>query len=363
MVAGCNSPFSQVDTSPVKDRYIISDYKTGKYGFINSEGKIVIEPKYSEIEDFSDGLALIKEKNENGKELYGYIDRNGQEVIKAQYKYAFSFSEGLASVSGVKDNEPPRKIFINTRGETAFELPSDVDKYNDSFKEGLLPVRINNRWGYIDKTGKMVIEPKYDEAWSFSQGLARVGIKTGKTEFTGWIAEPVVEIIAHGYIDKTGKFIIEPEYREAYHFSSEGLALVNKNGSWNDLQVIDKNNKVITKVSICGEKNYKGYSEGLLAARIDTGTFRRSCGFIDVKGETVIKPKFDEVLAFNEGLAGVKVGDKWGFIDKKGTIVIEPQYDTVDFFENGLALVEKKPLVPKAYINREGKYVWKNIEY
>jgi len=49
------------------------------------------------------------------------------------------------------------------------------------------------KYGYIDKTGKIVIEPKFDNAWSFSEGLARVKIDD-----------------KDGYIDKTGKYVWEP---------------------------------------------------------------------------------------------------------------------------------------------------------
>ena len=62
------------------------------------------------------------------------------------------------------------------------------------FSEGLAHVWIGDKEGYIDKTGKMVIESQGDWAWEFSEGLACVAID-GK-----W-----------GYIDKTGKMMIEPQ--------------------------------------------------------------------------------------------------------------------------------------------------------
>jgi len=58
---------------------------------------------------------------------------------------------------------------------------------------GLFPIILNGKWGYIDTTGKIVINPQFDEAWWFSEGLAR--IKIGDR----W-----------GYIDKTGKYVWEP---------------------------------------------------------------------------------------------------------------------------------------------------------
>jgi hypothetical protein len=69
----------------------------------------------------------------------------------------------------------------------------DADFYVIEFSEGLAPVQVGGKFGFIDKTGKMVIPPKYDDAFSFSEGLALVKIGD-----------------KFRYIDKTGKFVWEP---------------------------------------------------------------------------------------------------------------------------------------------------------
>ena len=77
-----------------------------------------------------------------------------------------------------------------------------------SERSSLYPVKVNGQWGYIDKTGKIVINPQFDSAWDFSEGLAWVKVG-GK-----W-----------GYIDKTGKIVINPQFDDAHDFH-DGLALV-----------------------------------------------------------------------------------------------------------------------------------------
>lgn len=52
-------------------------------------------------------------------------------------------------------------------------------------------------------------------------------------------------------------------------------------------------------------------------------------GFIDKNGKTIMKPEFDEISSFSEGLARVKVNGEWGFIDKNGKIVIKPKFDAI----------------------------------
>ena len=51
----------------------------------------------------------------------------------------------------------------------------------ERFNDGLAHVRIGGKWGFIDKTGHYVINPQFDSAESFSDGLAavRIGNKWG----------------------------------------------------------------------------------------------------------------------------------------------------------------------------------------
>ena len=67
-----------------------------------------------------------------------------------------------------------------------------------------------SKYGFIDKSGKVVIEPQFDWVGAFSEGLARVK-KDGK----------------YGFIDKSGKVVIEPQFDEVRAFS-EGLAKVRR---------------------------------------------------------------------------------------------------------------------------------------
>jgi hypothetical protein len=77
-------------------------------------------------------------------------------------------------------------------GLELFVIPPQFDAA-DSFSQGLARVQKDNKWGYIDQTGKFVISPQFDQAESFAEGLALVNIggefkqspQTGKAYFTG----------------------------------------------------------------------------------------------------------------------------------------------------------------------------------
>ncbi len=64
-----------------------------KEGFINSSGKQVIEPIYDDVDDFHEGLAKVKIKDN-----FGYINSSGKLIISANYIRGTEFREGLAAV-------------------------------------------------------------------------------------------------------------------------------------------------------------------------------------------------------------------------------------------------------------------------
>lgn len=119
----------------------------------------------------------------------------------------------------------------------------------------LLPKKQNEKYGYVNMKGEIVIRPQFDLATEFFEGVAAVNTN-GK-----W-----------GYIDKTGKTVINPQFDFAAKFS-EGLAAVMNGHEW---------------------------------------------GYIDNTGMLVIDLKFDFALPFSNGLGIVKVGKKWGCVDKTG---------------------------------------------
>ena len=86
----------------------------------------------------------------NGK--WGFIDKEGNFVIYPQFDYAVGFSEGLAAVR-IGDWETGKSGFINKEGKIVINLQFDGA---GEFSEGLAVVGIGEKYGVIDKTGKIV---------------------------------------------------------------------------------------------------------------------------------------------------------------------------------------------------------------
>ncbi|MBQ4151005.1 MAG: WG repeat-containing protein [Clostridia bacterium] len=166
---------------------------------------------------------------------------------------------------------------------------------------------INPTYGYVDENGNYVIPPMFGYAGGFSDnGLARVSIPSLNR--------------GYGYINENGKFIIEPKYRISGDFASNGIALAALNLS-EIYYINEKEEKVLDFSGSMGGVIVCGFGTNGLAAGVRDGKI----GFINVDGEFVIEPQFDDVCAFSDsGIAPVKFGDKWGFINSSGEFVVEP---------------------------------------
>jgi KWG repeat domain protein len=190
---------------------------SGMWGYINKSGKLVIPLKYQSAGFFSEGLAHVKLF---GK--YGFIDKSGKVVVPFKYYDARAFSEGLASVCLEEhiDNIGLSYLwgFIDKSGNTV--IPHLYYRVSD-FHEGLANIGnaiITISEPLIDKSNKWVQWPfrEYYGDWYFIEGFARVCSHSNHK----W-----------GFIDKSKKSVVPPKYDEARHFS-EGLAAVSLNGKW-----------------------------------------------------------------------------------------------------------------------------------
>ena len=199
----------------------------------------------------------------------------------------------------------------------------------------LFPVKIGKSFGYINREGKIQINPQFNDATIFREGLALV---KSSTDDPKW-----------GFINEEGKYIISPIYNQATIFS-EGLAwVVAENES---PAAIDKNGNIKFSLTEAVEVNI--FVEGLASFAI-LENYEKKWGFIDKTGKIVIIPQFSEVNTFSEGQCAFKNGEgKWGYIDKKGNITINPQFDEADNIIKGNAVV--KTGGKSGVINAKGLY-------
>lgn len=235
--------------------------------------------------------------------------------------------------------------FIDDEGNEVFEAKKVDDVLG--YRNGLIRVSVKEndktRIKYLDLSGKLVLEPNYDYAYDFENGIAMVFNFTDKTRTSK----------KFGFIDKNGKPIIPCNLDDASQFS-EGLAYVSSN----DFQgYIDTTGK---KTINLGETAGFMFSEGFAAVNNKKFEF----GFINSKGDLVIDYKFDEVGSFKEGFAKFNRDNKFGYIDTKGNERIPANFDIVKNFNEGRAFVGLYDIDFKAFwavIDTNGNYITKHI--
>jgi|JI7StandDraft_1071085.scaffolds.fasta_scaffold08674_2 hypothetical protein len=152
-----------------------------KYGVINQLGQVLIPLKYDSIEYGEEGVYMVKV----GRRC-GYVDLTGKLVGNKFFSDFWKFSEGLAAVA---DEKSGLIGFIDHSGnyiikpKFPMDRPSQLLPLSFRFREGLaaVPGEVHDfdaSWGYIDKSGRWVIPPKYIEAGGFIEGLAMVRISS-----------------------------------------------------------------------------------------------------------------------------------------------------------------------------------------
>ncbi|MBA2734085.1 MAG: WG repeat-containing protein [Acidobacteria bacterium] len=359
--------------------------KDGKWGYINNQGKIVIEPQFDMARDFHDGLALVTKYGATyADDRYGYIDETGKLVIEQripstsrdftdEFTSRYRFSEGLAVIPSEYKlennfNRVEKTACLDKTGKTLFELDTN-HRVRSVFSDGLLLVevrepgsdfeplenvsRANVKYGYVDRTGKFVIEPKYSLAKPFSEGLAAVtigGQQNGSYK------------INDGYIDKTGKVVIEPQFDNALRFSEGLAAVMDSSDKW---KYIDQTGKVVVTPEDLSISGGGEFHDGIAVVRSNTGY-----SLIDKSGKSPFPSAFkptDKSL-FSGGLMLVSdLGGKFQIIDKEGEIVATPDFSsagkdiTVGEFRGGVARVLSKDNrdLSVGYVNKKGEWIWK----
>lgn len=304
-----------------------------QYSFYDTNGKIVLTVEYEGgIGDFHEGLARVHNGGEDAP--YGYIDKNGEEVIPCQFDYAEDFHEGLAVVELYE-----RQGYINKNGEIVIACKFDTA---GDFKEGKAEVSIDEENGIIKKDGQYTPFPNSSRRLSDSLFLIEdddskchvIDIEGNlvykyNTPYSYWgrYSDGLI-LVSHFsyylYLDEHGKaqtskfkpYILMDIGREINNFEfSNKRALIDKGdlSKGHKFGYIDTTGKEIIRCQY--HQAYK-FSDNLARVIIkQKGIYKTA--FIDVDGQIVIPPIFDDACDFHEGVAWVRMGKRIGVLLKE----------------------------------------------
>lgn len=270
---------------------------------------------------------------------------------KSYYKHV-SCTASRGHFLATKDYGAPVAL-IDSNGKRVVDLSRYQKADANKISGGLIPVQRNGSIGYVNMQGREVVPAIYDIL----------------SESSGW-ARPVAD--GRIIVKKGGKYgVIDTANQVIVPFSSaisdignyrSGTTRVSKNQaiSW-----LDRNGQTTSDPNASAKSDSEGAQLATDNNELTSSQVRQSppmgfttlqpqqqngkWGFVDEQDVTMITYSFDEVRPFSEGLAGVRVDNKWGFISLGGELVVPFRFDS-----DAVIGKDKYKGVP-AFVFKEGK--------
>lgn len=288
------------------------DSVIGGCGLISNEGKWIQMPVIKSDEvcavydwEFSGFTSDFLVFRHHG--LYGVLDREGNVVIEPKYEQLELLQNPYYAKASLND----RYGVIDVTGKVV--VPIEYD-YVGRMNEDVIIVMKDGKYGCFDKTGNIVVPVEHEEIREYVGGMARIRM-----------------IGRFGFIDTKGNILVAPFSDEVENFA-EGCTVVtikNKVG-----MVTFDGDWIVSPMFDTG-----GSLSGGLAWMGSKGLF----GYIDKSGEFVIPQKYSHAMDFNAeyGLACVAMKGRWGVIDRSGAEILPFEHDKVTVSADGYILAEK----------------------
>ncbi|MGI6668723.1 MAG: WG repeat-containing protein [Acetivibrionales bacterium] len=273
---------------------------SGKYGIINSSGKYIAEPIYENINEYSEKLAVARESGG-----YVVLDENGN-AVSEKYYYISDYKNGRAAYSIKNQDGTLLYGYLDETGEPVVEPV--YESVTDFEAECAVVKRTDGNYALIDRDGNLIRTLEYSYVGGYSSGMARFAVEEGDK---------------YGYLDGDGNIAIPPSFKYAGDFR-DGLAVVDTS------------------------REYPGERVGL----------------IDMTGKFVIQPRYAEILLLGEGMVALGVpkiednpfaGNKFALANDKGKIMTEFIFYSIEPFKNGIACASDS--MSTFFIDTEGKRI------
>ncbi|MEM7373481.1 MAG: WG repeat-containing protein [Bacteroidota bacterium] len=326
---------------------------SGKWGYVTDQGRWGTEAKFQSLKPFTNGMGIFEFNHK-----WGALDTAFKEFIPPRFDEILdpAADEALRR-RGIDSSNGPLVRLIATKVNTKkiFYLNEDGNllfskRYEAShdFHQGLVAVKVGNKWGYLNRLGQMQIEPQFDRAGDFHHGLARVRnrMRWGFINAQGdYMIESVYQLAGdfvdgiamvkyrgkYGYLTTSGKWHIRPRFNKASDFA-DGRAIARASG-WTG--VINTKGEWVISPS---------YSR---IWRRDNGFYRVKrkgvFGYFTADGTEQLAPHYRLISEdFKDGVAKVFTKDGWGYINENFELILEPYYRSVDTFAFQMGLVRTK---------------------
>ncbi len=314
--------------------FIVTDSAYTEHSDSRFHVQSVAQPGYNAIQAISDSLLLAQKDS-----LWGLIDINNKiirsfryseiesygndySIIKKQNNFASVDINGIEPYYEEIDIKPTDyllrfgDLIVNTFSFDYY-LSEGILFFNNNEMCDLIPYEYKAKMGFVNKAGRKIISPDYKNVDPFSCGRA--------------VAQ---NSDLYGYIDKNGNWTLKPVYKYATPFIC-GKSIV----IFDSVRILID---TLGKVLLCSDSTFQLVSpiitNGLILARQNDSLN----GFVDISGKWVVPPIYKNLGPFSNGLAVAESDGKIGFIDKSSAWIIPPIYNLdwpLPFFDNGLVIV------------------------
>lgn len=327
--------------------------KDGKFGFMDEEGAMMVEPKYEVVEPYQEGLALVVKE---GK--VGFINKSAELSIPFEYDDGESFNKGLAIVA-----RGEKYGMIDRTNKAVVPLKYDLV---GNFYSDLALVANDTAYGYVNRNGQETVPMKLEYATDFQNGYAVVDQdgKKGIINTLGMVVVPsrynwlenynqylvcrAKQDSLYGLLDNKGAEILPFEYDRIGEFN-DSLAMVVKG---------DKYGYVNAKGEIQIPLKYDFKTEALVWGKFENGYVKflkkDKYGIMDTTGEEIFPAIFQDVGEYSaKEYVAVKKRGKWGYSDQNLKLTLSYKYELSHTFKAGIGKVKSEE--GWQMINEDGK--------
>lgn len=274
------------------------------YSYINKQGMTISEDSYTNYNAHNGIIIqqkyLKKKESKTGKKgmFFGILDTRGMVLEEFVYETIAMNQYNWASVL---DKSTEKTYYLHNEKGKITKLEAGTLDFN--FNNEIEKYTMGDKSGYVRRDGKIMIEPKYKVLGEYTDYT--MASENGSN---------------FGYLSKTGEILIPFDYAKISAFN-DGYASVCKQNKW---YVIDgKNNVTLTT-----DMDYLGiYSEGVIPAKKGD-----KAGFISLDGKEVIPFKYEMVSSVHKGKFNYLENGKWGIKDVKGKVLLAPAYENISNF-------------------------------
>ena len=285
----------------------------GRWGYVDGTGRLAIECRYADARRFADGLAAVQVP----EGAWGYIDTVGRLVIAPQFVLAEPFEDGMAWVQAAGE------LWGRVDKSGKMVIPCLYSEIGEPDERGWMRVLRDGKWGYLRENGEVVVPCDYN--------------LIGEPNAYGLI--PVTSGGKHGFLDADGREVLPcfftyiSDFKDGYARTNYGGSMMLRDepygGQWGLIDTLGR------ETIPCRYYYLDTPGEGLAAFMLEQfGNF----GYVDVKGNVAISPRFAVAKPFSGGVAVVSYNNvNYGLVDRNGNEVSSFRYKRIGEFHDGLA--------------------------